>query len=194
MPFVDDRKRTINFKIIYAGPNGAGKATTVRHLHETIRSVSKSDLVSWDTGSGCALSFAFEALSPGHLEFQRCFHLHALSGPACTATARRKLLVDVDGVVFVADLQRARSAENVEVLAELASDLTSYGFDIHRFPLTMQYNKRDLADALPAAELDTLFAPVQCPRFTTSAKAGDRVVMPLMALVEQLVEPLRHSG
>jgi len=59
-----------------------------------------------------------------------------------------------DGVVFVADSQRNKLEENVRSLQELARNITRQGKRFAEFPVVLQYNKRDLPNALPVAVLD----------------------------------------
>ena len=57
--------------------------------------------------------------------------------------------------MFVADSSGARMQSNVEILEEMVDVLHEQGQDVPEpIPLVMQYNKRDLPDALPVPELE----------------------------------------
>jgi len=65
----------------------------------------------------------------------------------------------VDGIVFVADSQYEKMAENVESFQNLEENLAEYGKDIREIPLVLQYNKRDLPNAAPISELQAAMNP-----------------------------------
>jgi mutual gliding-motility protein MglA len=54
----------------------------------------------------------------------------------------------------------------------------------------MQYNLRDRPDVMSVAELDTLLAKVDCPRFEAIATTGFGVLPTLMALTKPIVARL----
>jgi hypothetical protein len=60
----------------------------------------------------------------------------------------------VDGIVFVADSQRAMREANVESLTNLRANLGEIGLNLEEIPLVLQYNKRDLAHLLSVGDLD----------------------------------------
>jgi signal recognition particle receptor subunit beta len=86
-------------------------------------------------------------------------------------------LKGADGVVFVADSMRVRHEQNIESLKDLAQNLKDYGINIFKFPLVMQYNKRDLADAgvplMSIEEMNQLYnRQLKAPHFPGSATTG----------------------
>jgi signal recognition particle receptor subunit beta len=65
----------------------------------------------------------------------------------------------VDGVVFVADSQIDRMDANIEAMQNLYENMAQYGYDMTRVPFAVQYNKRDLPNAAPIAELQGALNP-----------------------------------
>jgi hypothetical protein len=69
------------------------------------------------------------------------------------------VLKGVDGIVFVADSQRAMKDANVESLANLKTNLAEIGVKLDEIPLVLQFNKRDLANTLSLEELEETLNP-----------------------------------
>jgi hypothetical protein len=98
-----------------------------------------------------------------------------------------------DGVVFVADAGRDRLLDNRLSLDELARNLTVQGKRLDAippFPLVLQYNKTDLPDAVPTAELDRALNALRVPRFEGVAISGVGVVETLRAIIQLVVRRL----
>jgi hypothetical protein len=103
--------------------------------------------------------------------------LYTVPGQTRYASTRKLVLKGADGVVFVADSMRVRHEQNIESLKDLAQNLKDYGLNIFHFPLVMQWNKRDLADAgvplLSVEEMDRLYnRQLKSPAFSASAVTG----------------------
>jgi len=67
---------------------------------------------------------------------------------------------EADGIVFVADSQRARLDANLESLANLNDNLREHGRQLQEVPHAIAYNKRDLYDLVSVEELERQLA---CP-------------------------------
>ena len=80
-------------------------------------------------------------------------------------------LAGADAVVFVADSQASRLEANAESLRGLRQELLLNGID-PGIPLVVQYNKRDLPDALPLDELEARLNPLRLPRYEAVATQG----------------------
>jgi signal recognition particle receptor subunit beta len=61
--------------------------------------------------------------------------------------------------VFVADSQVERMEANLESMQNLYDNLAEYGYDVTRIPFVIQYNKRDLPNAAPVADLQAALNP-----------------------------------
>ncbi len=59
------------------------------------------------------------------------------------------MLRGVDGIVFVADSQYEKMAENVESFQNLEDNLRSLKMNMQDIPYVLQYNKRDLPNVAP---------------------------------------------
>jgi len=57
-------------------------------------------------------------------------------------------------VVFVADSQPNKMRDNIESLKELARNIQNEGKKFKDFPLVLQYNKRDMPNAVPLEQMN----------------------------------------
>jgi hypothetical protein len=78
----------------------------------------------------------------------------------------------VDGVVFVADSQRAMQQANLDSFRNLEENLAEMGLSVDTLPLVLQFNKRDLADIASIEELNAALNRHDWPWFESSAVTG----------------------
>src|SRR6478735_11841000 len=150
MALINVAAREIHGKIVYYGTGLCGKTTNLQYIHGKIPHDTKGDLLSIATETERTLFFDFLPLDLGKVHgFTIRFHLYTVPGQVLYERTRIAVLNGADGVVFVADAQRDRLGDNVRSLQELAKNLSQQGKKFLEFPMVMQYNKRDMPDALP---------------------------------------------
>jgi signal recognition particle receptor subunit beta len=138
-------KREIGAKIVYYGPAAGGKTTNLQFIHNRLNPKQRGDLISLATKDDRTLFFDFLPLDLGTVKgFNVRFHLYTVPGQVYYVSTRRAVLTGVDGIVFVADSQEEKLAENIESLEDLEKNLLYYGKKIDDIPMILQYNKRDL--------------------------------------------------
>lgn len=138
-------KREIGAKIVYYGPAAGGKTTNLHFIHNRLNPKQRGDLISLATKDDRTLFFDFLPLDLGTVKgFNVRFHLYTVPGQVYYVSTRRAVLTGVDGIVFVADSQEEKLAENIESLEDLEKNLLYYGKRIDDIPMILQYNKRDL--------------------------------------------------
>ncbi|MDH5234263.1 MAG: GTPase domain-containing protein, partial [Gemmatimonadota bacterium] len=91
--------------------------------------------------------------------FKTRFHLYTVPGQVYYNASRKLILKGVDGIVFVADSQVERMEANLEAMQNLYDNMAEYGYDLTKMPFVIQYNKRDLPNAAPLAELQQSLNP-----------------------------------
>jgi signal recognition particle receptor subunit beta len=91
--------------------------------------------------------------------FKTRFHLYTVPGQVYYNASRKLILKGVDGVVFVADSQVERMEANQESMQNLYDNMQEYGYDLTKIPFVVQYNKRDLPNAAPVAQLQEALNP-----------------------------------
>lgn len=166
----------INAKIVYYGPGVSGKTTNLEFIHEKTPNNAKGKMVSMKTQTDRTLFFDFLPLELGEINGYRTrFLLYTVPGQVYYNATRKLVLKGVDAVVFVADSSRAKLDENLESLRNLEQNLNEHGMSLDEIPWVIQYNKRDLPDAVPAAELDARLNPLKKPSFEAVASKGTGV-------------------
>jgi signal recognition particle receptor subunit beta len=95
----------------------------------------------------------------------------------------------VDGIVFVADSQYDKMAENVESFQNLEDNLKTLKLNIADIPYVLQYNKRDLPNAAPIEYMEFLLnnRDVQVPSFPGVACRCEGVFEPLNMITRLLL-------
>jgi mutual gliding-motility protein MglA len=147
-------------KIVYYGPGLCGKTTNLHHIYGHTSPTSRGEMVSLETETDRTLFFDLLPLDVGVIGgFKTRVQLYTVPGQVFYNTTRKLVLKGVDGMVFVADSQRAMKDANVESLNNLRSNLAEIGLKLEDLPLVFQYNKRDLGNILSLEELETSLNP-----------------------------------
>ncbi len=189
MPLVNYSSREITCKIVYYGPGRGGKTTNLQDVHARIPEAKRGRMVSLATEMDRTLFFDFLPLDLGTISgFQVKFQLYTVPGQVYYDATRKLVLQGADGVVFVADSQARRQEENVESFRNLQSNLLEQGVDPRALPLCLQYNKRDLPDAVPVEEMDRTLNYRGLRAFPAVATAGTGVFETLRGITELVLE------
>ena len=147
-------------KVVYYGPGLCGKTTNLHHIYGRTAPGSRGEMVSLETETDRTLFFDLLPLDVGVIGgFKTRVQLYTVPGQVFYNTTRKLVLKGVDGIVFVADSQRAMKEANVESLANLKTNLAEIGIKLEEIPLVLQYNKRDLANILSVEELESSLNP-----------------------------------
>ena len=147
--------REISVKIVYYGPGLSGKTTNLQVIHRKIPIEHKSDMVSLATETDRTLFFDFLPLDLGTIKgFSTKFQLYTVPGQVYYNATRKLVLRGVDGVVFVADSAQDKIQENLESFQNLEDNLAEYHYKREEVPIILQYNKRDIPNALSIEELE----------------------------------------
>jgi signal recognition particle receptor subunit beta len=155
MALINVAAREIHCKIVYYGPGLGGKTTNLKYIHSMVPQQAKGELISIATETERTLFFDFLPLDLGQVHgFNTRIHLFTVPGQVLYERTRVAVLNGADGVVFVADSQRHKLQEDVQSLQELARNVTIMGKKFNDFPVVLQYNKRDLENALPVDIMD----------------------------------------
>jgi signal recognition particle receptor subunit beta len=152
--------REINCKIVYYGPGLGGKTTNLEHVYGKVQPDTRGKLISLATETERTLFFDFLPVDLGTIRgFKTRFHLYTVPGQVYYNASRKLILKSVDGLVFVADSQTERMEANQEAMQNLYDNMSEYGYDLTKMPFVVQYNKRDLPNASPIAELQAAINP-----------------------------------
>jgi mutual gliding-motility protein MglA len=100
------------------------------------------------------------------------------------------VLQGVDGVIFVADSDPDKLSENIESYDNLIENLAEYGKDARELPHVIQYNKRDLPNAMTVEDLDKAMNKFGVPTFEAVAHTGEGVFPTLKTLAGMVLESI----
>lgn len=142
--------REISVKIVYYGPGMSGKTSNLQLIHKTVLPEHRSKLVSIATENERTLFFDFLPLDLGKIKgFKVKLQLYTVPGQVYYNATRKLVLRGVDGIVFVADSTPDKMEENLESFNNLEENLIAYKYNLGSVPLVIQYNKRDMVNAVP---------------------------------------------
>jgi signal recognition particle receptor subunit beta len=160
MSMINYASREINCKLVYYGPGLGGKTTNLEFVYNKVAPGSRGKMISLATETERTLFFDFLPVDLGNIRgFKVKFHLYTVPGQVYYNASRKLILKGVDGVVFVADSQLERMEANIEAMQNLYDNMAQHGYDLTRLPFAIQYNKRDLPNAAPIAELQAALNP-----------------------------------
>jgi len=183
--------KEVNCKVVFYGPGMSGKTTNLEIVHQKAPEENKGELTSISTDGDRTLFFDFMPLDLGNVAGMRTkFQLYTVPGQVYYNSTRKLVLQGVDGVIFVADSDPDKMDENVESYANLIENLEEYGKDVRELPHVIQYNKRDLPNALPVAEIDQILNKFGVPTFEAVAYTGEGVFPTLKTLAAMVLESI----
>ena len=195
MSFINYSSREINCKIVYYGPGLCGKTTNLQYIYANTNQNAKGKMISLATETERTLFFDFLPLSLGEIRgFKTRFHLYTVPGQVFYDASRKLILKGVDGVVFVADSQVERMEANMESFENLRTNLGEQGYDLNKIPSVVQYNKRDLPNAVTIEELRASLNPRTVPEFQAVAPTGVGVFDTLKAVAKLVLTELKKGG
>jgi len=188
-------QKEIQCKIVYYGPGMSGKTTNLELVHGKVPSESRGELTSIATTGERTLYFDYMPLDLGQIAGIRTkFQLYTVPGQIYYKSTRRLVLQGVDGIVFVADSSAAKLRENKESLADLEENLREMGKTLKDVPIVIQYNKRDLPDAMTVEQLEREINPHGFPHFEAVAPRGEGVFPTLKDLAGRVLETVNQGG
>ena len=183
--------KEITAKIVYYGPGLCGKTTNLQFVYESLPSSNKSKMLSLATKTDRTLFFDFLPLDLGKIRGMRTkLQLYTVPGQVYYNSTRQLVLKGADGIVFVADSQDFALDANLESLQNLEDNLKRQGIRIREIPLVIQYNKRDLPNALPIEELDSALNKLHVPHFASVATTGLGVEEALKGITQLVLSHL----
>jgi signal recognition particle receptor subunit beta len=194
------RNKEVQIKIVYVGPGRGGKTTNLEYIFSKIRHRILSDMVSIKTQGDRTLFFDFLPFDLGQIQGYRIkTQLYTVPGQVKYNATRKLVLKGVDGIVFVADSMTVMREKNILALENLEENLSYYDIDLYgKFPVVMQYNKRDLAaDGIPIMDIKTmdqdLNSRLRAPLFEASALKGDNVIPTVKKAISTTIVSLQDQ-
>lgn len=196
MALVNDVKREINAKIVYAGPKGSGKTTALRYIYGKLKPEYRSELKSTPLGDHTLEFFDFAYPQPATTDgYSVRFHIYTILVGSGSVPPWKMLLKGADGVVFLADSAEGRMEENIATSAMLYEALAHYGIGMDDIPISIQCNKRDLPEALPPVRIAAeTFPELGGSVMPVTAATGEGLLEGLQKLVREILHKLGQSA
>jgi len=145
---LDLERNVVVVRLVYDGPPEAGKTTSLRSLAGSFQ----HELFSPEERDGRTLYFDWLDYTAGRFEgYQIRCQIVSAPGQREFQARRRRLLVEADAIVFVADTTAGKLDETLACLAELPGFLAGVGGP--PIGTILQANKRDLPEAVPLPDL-----------------------------------------
>ena len=199
MAVINQVSKELQVKVVYYGTAQGGKTTNLVQVHDHVQAAEgqKGKLVSLATSSDRTLFFDFLPIEAMAIKgFKTKFQLYTVPGQVIYNTTRQLVLRGVDGILFVADSQYDKMAENVKSFQNLEENLRTLDLNLAEIPYVLQYNKRDLANVAPVEYMDFLMnnRDVQVPSFAASAHRCEGVFETLNMITRMLLHKFINEG
>jgi signal recognition particle receptor subunit beta len=192
--FINWQLRELNLKVVYYGPALSGKTTNLEQIHARVDARRRGELISLKTHEDRTLYFDFLQLELGKISgLTPKIHLYTVPGQAYYEASRKLVLRGADGVVFVADSTPNRSSDNLEAWRNMKAHLASLDIPLTTLPVVMQFNKRDLPNAIPTSILRTQLGVNGYPTFESVALQGQGVFDTLKAIINGVVKNVQRE-
>ena len=181
---LDFAARELTIKLVYYGPALSGKTTNLKAIHELMAKEARGRLMTLDTKDDRTLFFDLLPLSiTAASGLTVRLKLLTVPGQVIHNATRRLVLSGADGVAFIADSRKTETKETAAAFLNLRQNLTNQGIDPSSMPIVIQFNKRDLPDIRPDAEIDDLAKRGKEPVFKAVAMRGEGVGQTFLGLV-----------
>ena len=188
----EQENNSLTFKLVYYGPAQSGKTTNLLRLHDQLSPELKGELMTMETKDDRTLFFDLLPLgfrAPSGLLIK--FRVFTVPGQVAHDGTRKAVLSRADGIVFVADSDRAQETNNGESFQSMSENCHRVGLDFANLPLVVQFNKCDLPNAVPEAEIRERWSAAPWPLVFAVALNGQGVEATFEALLRAV---FRHQA
>lgn len=186
--FINYGLNQIDLKIVYYGPGFSGKTTNLEWAHKNIDPKLRSDMLNLKTKEDRTIFFDFMQFEVGKIRgLTPKFNLYTVPGQDMYTMSRRIILNGVDGIIYVADSHPDRMRDNLFTLIDLVKNLRANKHQVEQFPIILQYNKRDLPNAMPVATMSKMLNRFNAPEFEACAMQGVGVFESLKMAIDLVV-------
>ena len=185
----------VHCKIVYYGPGFGGKTTNLEDVFKRIAGRGEAQMTRLSTEGDRTLYFDLLPLDLGNvLGYRTHLHLYTVPGQPRYNASRKIILEGVDGIVFVADSHPNQFFWNRVSFENLRRNLALASRTLESVPLVLQYNKRDLPEAVSIEQLERLLNSGGWPAYPAVASTGQGVIETLKAIVGVVVGELARGG
>ena len=182
----------IKAKIVYFGSAGAGMTANLDTIHRKLKKTHRGQLRVSQVPKDPSAAYEVLPVELGTVRgFATSMQIYTVPGGPNHAAIRRRILEDVDGIVFVADLRPERHDATLVALEELQEHLGSYGRRLDELSVIVQYNRRDLVDESALDALHRRIGLKPAAFFEAVATEGSGVLQTLTTLSKLMLAEIR---
>jgi len=183
--------KELTAKVVYYGPGLCGKTTNLQWIHEKVPIKNKGKMLSLATETDRTLFFDFLPIEIGTIRGMKTrIQLYTVPGQVFYNATRRMVLKGADCVVFVVDSQEPMLDASIESFENLKQNLEANEIDPDEIPMVLQYNKRDLPNALPIEIINERMNPKGHPFYEAVAIKGQGVEETLKGVTKLVFKSL----
>ncbi len=173
MALINLSAKEIRCKIVYYGTGLGGKTANLKYIFSQTAPTTRTDIISLATETERTLFFDYLGLELGTVQgFKTSFALYTVPGQVEYNASRKLLLSGVDGIVFVADSDVMRRRENIASFENMVENMHTHKLSLDSVPWVIQYNKRDLNNAMSLSNLEDELNVRNVPSFEAIASEG----------------------
>lgn len=195
MGVLNRERREIHAKIVYFGPDAAGKTTNLEFIHRKLKRDHRGEIKTTNVGNDRSATYEFLAVTLGAVRgYSTSIHIYTVPNGPSHREMRRQILDGADGIVFVADLRPERHDATVEAAGELKDHLQSYGLSLKDVVLVIQYNRRGPTDENALDGLHRRLGLDPEGYFEAVASEGTGVLQTLTSLSKQILSNIRQAA
>jgi signal recognition particle receptor subunit beta len=173
MAMIDMLNKIITCKIVYYGTGLGGKTANLKYIYSQLSPTVRGEFISLATETERTLFFDFLALELGKVQnFEVRFSLYTVPGQVEYNASRKLILNGADGIIFVADSDVMRRRDNIDSLENMKVNMKEYDMNLNSIAWVLQYNKRDLNNAMNVSMMEDDLNPSNVPSFEAVANEG----------------------
>jgi signal recognition particle receptor subunit beta len=196
MEVADTESGVVTLRVVYYGPPGAGKTTNLERVSALIHGNQSGRITPRQAGENRIASLEIPLGSlRGLTGSSVVVRLETMQGEVSSAEGGwSQALANADGIVFVADSSPHARTANLKALAGIRERIEGRGRSAAAIPVLLQWNKRDLADARPIAEMETELNHRCFPSIEAASRSGTGVPETLIAILKRTIDAAHRKA
>jgi len=192
--YINWQLEELNLKIVYYGPALSGKTTNLEYIYTRVNPKRRGELISLKTYEDRTLYFDFLQLELGKVGgLTPKIHLYTVPGQTYYEASRKLVLRGADGIVFVADSAPEQLSANLKSWQDMKSHLAQFNMSFNNLPVIVQFNKRDLPNAIWIPSLQEFLEVNDSTSFEAIANQGYGVFDTFKAIVNRVVNRVQQE-
>jgi len=192
---LDRQAHVIKAKIVYFGPPGAGATASLESIKRKLKKGQCGDLQVSRVPEDDKAAYEALRVELGKVRgYSTAIQIYTVPGGPEHEAIRHRILEDVDGVAFIADLRPERHNATLAAAKELRRHLKAYGRTLDDVSLIVQYNYRDQVDESALDALHRRLDLNPAAFFEAVANKGTGVLQTLTTLSKVILAQFRRRA